>query len=175
MCSSKLSNHLPALIVFDLDETLWPFAVGNNYDHPPPYRKVKGVVCDHLGRQIKPYPDVPDILRWLHKRNILMAAASRTETPDRAVALINLLGWADYLKLQEIYPEPKTTHLENLAKKTLLAFEQMLFFDNEEGNIRDVSKLGVVSHFLNSSNELTWTEMEKGLQCFAQKRFRKVN
>ena len=171
--SSNQSHIRPGLVVFDLDETLWPFSV-EDYEYSPPYRKSGTRIVDSRGDEMRPYPEVPAVLKRLHEDNIEMAAASRTVTPNRAVSLINLLGWSEYLKLQEIYPGSKTTHFKSLQKRTGIPFEDMLFFDNESRNISDVSKLGVTCVLVNYRNGMTFKDLEKGYKALAEKRSKAV-
>jgi len=51
----------------------------------------------------------------------------------------------DRVQEQCIYKANKQTHFKDLQKRTNIAFEDMIFFDNERGNINSVSKLGVCS------------------------------
>lgn len=50
----------------------------------------------------------------------------------------------EYFDHLEIYPGSKMTHFNKLQKATGLAFEDMLFFDDEARN-RNVETLGVTS------------------------------
>eukprot|EP01147_Barroeca_monosierra_P005094 gene5094-8774_t len=43
----------------------------------------------------------------------------------------------------EIYPGSKVTHFQHIHKRTGIPYNEMLFFDNEYRNIRDVQRLGV--------------------------------
>ena len=80
--------------------------------------------------------------------------ASRCDEPDWARQLLKLFTiddgrsfWQalDDGRLAEIYKGNKKTHLKALKQKTGVAFEDMLFFDDDMENIRNVSELGVVS------------------------------
>lgn len=155
----------PALVVFDLDETLWPYGI-DLFIVKPPYRKSGAHVVDATGQRMDPFPNVEPILKRLHEHNILMAAASRTTFPDGAFSLISLYGWDKYLKLYEIYPGSKTTHFKSLANKTGIRLEDMLFFDNETRNIADVSQLGVTCVMVDSETGLTWKDLEEGFKAF---------
>jgi len=75
--------------VFDLDFTLWD-AGGTWCDHTlPPYTSVNGYIRDAAGRQIYLFPDVRSILHKLSRKDILMAVASRTHSPDTARKLMS--------------------------------------------------------------------------------------
>lgn len=54
------------------------------------------------------------------------------------------LGWDKYVPYKEIFPGCKITHFENLVKHTRIPLGEMLFFDDEERNIRDLTSVGVV-------------------------------
>ena len=45
--------------------------------------------------------------------------------------------------LIEIYYGTKTNHLRTIASKTGIALEEMIFFDNQSDNCRDVADIGV--------------------------------
>lgn len=45
--------------------------------------------------------------------------------------------------VEQIRYQSKTRHFEEIARETGLAYEQMLFFDHEPSNCRDVAALGV--------------------------------
>mmetsp|Transcript_15317 Transcript_15317/g.15228 ORF Transcript_15317/g.15228 Transcript_15317/m.15228 type:complete len:94 (+) Transcript_15317:1-282(+) len=51
----------------------------------------------------------------------------------------------DRVQEQCIYKGNKQTHFHDLQKRTNIAFTDMIFFDNERGNIQSVAKLGVCS------------------------------
>ena len=48
-----------------------------------------------------------------------------------------------YIRYKAIYPKNKKTHFEQLQQESGVPYEEMLFFDNEFRNIRDVKSLGV--------------------------------
>eukprot|EP00961_Rhodomonas_salina_P178541 2408223-Rhodomonas_salina.1 len=45
--------------------------------------------------------------------------------------------------IEEIYVSAKSKHFASIHKATGIAYEDMLFFDNEEHNCRTVASLGV--------------------------------
>lgn len=140
-------GSLPSLFAFDLDYTLWPFWVDT---HPTaPFRfSTPTVVLDRANRPYSFYSSVPRILHALRSKDILIAAASRTHAPDLARQVLSLLeiegdkaiGYFDYM---EIYPGSKITHFKRLAKDTGIAYEDMLFFDDEHRNVEVDEELGV--------------------------------
>ena len=166
---SFLSRIRPRLVVFDLDETLWPWGV-DDFVMKPPYRKVKDGVRDARGVRMDPFPDVHDILKQLRENQIPMAAASRTTYPEGAFSLLKLLGWNELLQYKEIYPGSKITHFKRLNAASGVPFEDMIFYDNEDRNIVDVSKLGVTCVLVDSYTGVTWKSLEKGFKAFAERK-----
>lgn len=131
------------LVVFDLDFTLWD-AGGTWCDHTnPPYKGVNNHIEDSYGSHIVLYPDVREILEQLSARQITMALASRTSAPSWARQLLKLFDIDHYFRYQEIYPGSKTTHFKQLQSQTGIAFEDMVFYDDEMRNITEVASLGV--------------------------------
>lgn len=67
----------------------------------------------------------------------------------------------------EIYPSSKIKHFESLQKRTGLAYEDMLFFDDEARN-RDTESLGVTMWLVRDG--VTWAEVEKGVKEWRKRR-----
>eukprot|EP00052_Salpingoeca_macrocollata_P010131 m.79237 g.79237 ORF g.79237 m.79237 type:complete len:183 (-) comp17410_c0_seq1:115-663(-) len=144
---------LPKLVAFDLDDTLWS----------PEMEMIAGLPfrrCEHTGRvtdraneEIQLFPDVHDILHDLHTQEhfqgVQVAYASRTMCPENAFECLELIMAKNVVSLKdlghhfEIYPGNKTTHFQKFKEASGVAFTDMLFFDNEMRNIRDISRLGV--------------------------------
>jgi magnesium-dependent phosphatase 1 len=95
---------------------------------------------------------VPAILAAAQERSIPLALASRTHTPDRAQRLLKMLTVAqaggqrgkawDLFANRQIYPGDKRTHMKAIQKALGVAFEDMLFLDDEQRNV-NVEQLGV--------------------------------
>jgi len=136
------------LAVFDLDFTLWDCG-GTWCDHTnPPYYKQNGIIRDRDERGIILYPDVRSILDHLNEQKVLMSVASRTGAPDWADELMRLFNIKKYFKYFEIYPGSKLNLFKSLQKKTGLAYQNMIFFDDEYRNIEEVGRLGVETVFV---------------------------
>ncbi|XP_046384305.1 magnesium-dependent phosphatase 1-like [Ischnura elegans] len=155
----------PKLIAFDLDYTLWPFWVDTHVD--PPFRKTpRGDVLDQRGTKVKHYPEVPKVLQKLSSKGYDLAVVSRTGEVRGANQLLQLYGWERFFKFKEIYPGQKTKHFERLHSKSGVEYNQMLFFDDEMRNIRDVSTLGVTCIFVQDGT--TESVVENGLKEFSK-------
>ena len=136
---------LPKLIIFDLDFTLWDCG-GTWCDClSPPFTVRNNRIWDRGDRQIRLYEDVSSILDQCDADGVPMALATRTEQPPWARELIDLLGLSHRFVHAEIYPSSKLKHFAELQKASGIDFAEMLFFDDEMRNIREVSKLGVTS------------------------------
>ncbi|XP_062500659.1 magnesium-dependent phosphatase 1-like isoform X2 [Corticium candelabrum] len=132
----------PELIVFDLDYTLWPFWVDTHVS--PPFKSDgKGGAYDRNNYHIELYPDVRDLLNELAEKEIKLAAASRTEAPAAAHDLLKELNMDNYFHYKEIYPGSKTAHFKRFRAMSGVRYIDMLFFDDEQRNITDISRLGV--------------------------------
>ena len=159
-------EHLPKLIVFDLDFTLWDCG-GTWCDCLSPPFKLGEFLVDSQGRQIDLYPDVKAILEWCSKKQIPTALASRTERPDWARELLLRLAIAGRFDWQEIYPSSKIRHFESISKESGFAFEEMLFFDDEMRNIRELEAVGVACFCVQSG--MSAAVFDEGLKLFALK------
>ncbi|XP_050455017.1 magnesium-dependent phosphatase 1-like [Cataglyphis hispanica] len=153
----------PKVIVFDLDYTLWPFWVDTHVT--PPFRRgAQNKVVDTYGYTIKYYSDVPNILKLLSEEGYELGIASRTSEIKGAKQLLDLFDWNKYFKYVEIFPGSKVTHFFNIQKSSQADYKDMLFFDDETRNIREVGKLGV--HAILVKDGITHHVIKNALQSF---------
>ena len=135
----------PALVVFDLDLTLW--TCGNSIWcdclTPPFFQDSQGRLSDREGSHIRLYQDVPQILDALHQAGCKIGIASRTSAPSWACQLLELLGVAHRFDYQAIYPGDKQRHFRQLQEESSVPLDAMVFFDDERRNIVSVGQLGV--------------------------------
>ena len=156
------------LIVFDLDFTLWN-AGGTWCDHlTPPFQYCQGRVVDQYDAQVTLYPDVIRILDWCQTHGLSMGLASRTYEPTWAKNLLDLFDIRDRFQYEEIYPGDKDRHFKSLRKQTGFSYDQMVFFDDELRNIRDVAQLGVQA--VHVEDGVTWDVFVKAVDYSANNR-----
>ena len=134
------------------------------------------------------YPCIPSILYSAHSLNLPLALASRTSAPDQAQKLLKLLhvptpksadprdaeaattapvqAW-NFFKYKEIYPGDKRTHMRKLHEASGVAYEDMVFFDDEQrnGNVRE---LGV--HFWLVPDGVTDDEVDRAVGAWRKER-----
>ena len=135
-------------------------------------------VVDSDGTEVQMFDDVPEILKVLHTSEEFseteVAVASSTTYPQWARSCMKLLN-IDELECnletiinykQAIYPRNKKVHFRELTKVSGVDYEDMLFFDNESYNIREVSELGVTC--IHCSEGRTWEHFERGLDSHNQ-------
>jgi magnesium-dependent phosphatase 1 len=136
--------------------------------------------------------DADDSLLQLRQLNIKVAAASRTDTPELAREMLKLLkvpvepqpmpGSAksssthlskaiDFFDHMQIYPGSKIGHMEKIYEATGIAFEEMLFFDDESRN-REVERLGVVMWLVKDG--VTNDEIDKGVLSWRKRNKRQL-
>ncbi|KAJ3718194.1 magnesium-dependent phosphatase-1 [Lentinula raphanica] len=163
-----MTTHLPKLVVFDLDYTLWDLWIDTHVTGPL-HRDKNNVneVLDKYNRPISFYEHIPQILHRLRTAGVTIAAASRTSAPTLARSALNLLlvppmtgsgskeGPVKAMKAIEFFDQleivtqvrSKLTHFKRLHKKTGIPYSEMLFFDDEHRN-REVEELGVTFHLV---------------------------
>ena len=147
------------LFVFDLDFTIWD-AGGTWCDHTtPPYARRDAYIEDAENRIISLFPDVLPILERLSSEGFEVAVASRTHSPSIAKALMNLFDIQKYFSFLEIYPGSKIQHFNQLQSASNIPFREMLFFDDEQRNIDEVSQLGVKAALVHDG--LSWEDLNK--------------
>lgn len=79
------------------------------------------------------------------------------------------LDWDKYISFKEIYPGCKTTHFENLSKHSRIPYNEMLFFDDEDRNIKDITAIGVVCVLVDDRG-VTRKTVREGLLKFEKER-----
>ena len=116
------------------------------------------------------YRDVPSILYSAKSltKPILLATASRTHTPDLANTLLKQLTIKqssrraiEYFDYMQIFPGDKKQHLSKINKASGVAYEEMLFFDDEVRN-RNVESLGVVMCLVRDG--VSRSEIDRGVR-----------
>jgi len=157
----------PKLLVFDLDYTIWPFWCDTHVT--PPFRADKSNrILDKHKNKVKLYPESKKLLQLLKEKDFLIAAASRTETPDVAEKLLNLFEINQYFDFKQVYPGCKIKHFQNIQKDSGVEFEDMVFFDDEHRNIEDITSLGVTCQYV--ENGVSFDEVDKCFKLFREKR-----
>ncbi|WIA09098.1 hypothetical protein OEZ85_008511 [Tetradesmus obliquus] len=155
-------SSLPKVLVLDLDYTVWPYW------------------CEMYSPSDKPpglYPEAGAIIDACRERQMLVAAASRTPTPDVARAFMQKLGLDARFDNIQLIPaangydshsaQKDTCHLPNIRQATGCEYSSMLFFDDERGNVTKVSRLGVCSVLVPTSVGLCLKTFKEGLDKFA--------
>lgn len=153
-----------SLVVFDLDFTLWDCG-GLWVDcTSPPYRKTGGKIIDSADRVMRIYPDIPEILEKVDAMDCELALASRTERPEWARELLDLMNYRHRFHYEEIFPSSKVAHFKNLKRDSGIEWNEMLFFDDEHRNIVEVGELGVKC--VEVSRGVDLAVFERGLSMF---------
>eukprot|EP00611_Tribonema_gayanum_P021610 TRINITY_DN418_c0_g2_i2.p1 TRINITY_DN418_c0_g2~~TRINITY_DN418_c0_g2_i2.p1 ORF type:complete len:330 (-),score=85.60 TRINITY_DN418_c0_g2_i2:73-1014(-) len=148
---AEIPNVVPRLVVFDLDKTCWlpeMFQLKG-----APFRVAAGRVLDREGTEVALRPDVRTVLEELYTHPGLsstrIACASRTNRGNWSRQVMELFVVFDGLLMSELFdfveiqPGDKTAHFDELTTLSKVPYDEMLFFDDWERNIKDVSPLGV--------------------------------
>ena len=156
-------------MVLDLDFTLWPFTVDTQL-RSPFHQTENGAVRDSAGREVRPFPEAGQVLERLHAKGYTMAVASRSRDAPGCEQLVKLFGWHKYFKYMEIYPGCKKKHFSRIRKRSKISLSDMIFFDDDGINIRDISRLGVVSILVSGTSGINKYLVNIGLAKFAKER-----
>ncbi|GMF62677.1 unnamed protein product [Phytophthora fragariaefolia] len=175
--SSQQWTRIPRLVVFDLDYTLWCPYIDVLNGGPFTETEDPCVVVDRYGEELSLLPDVQAVLDVIETdpkfRGTKVAIASRTGEIEAAKECMGLLkvsiggemktleSIASYV---EIYPTCKVAHFKEFEQQSGLAYEDMLFFDDEHRNIQDIKRLGATCQFCRDG--LTWTSWLQGMEAY---------
>ncbi|KAG7377421.1 hypothetical protein PHYBOEH_000879 [Phytophthora boehmeriae] len=89
--------------------------------------------------------------------------AEDTDESEEDVVKRSLQSVVDY---EAIYPRNKRVHFEQLKKDSGVPYEDMLFFDNEYGNVSDIQRLGVTCAYCPQGlTEGSWLQ---GMEAFQE-------
>ena len=147
----------PKVVVFDLDGCLWdPEMYMLSWRGGAPFTPDGDAMLAQSGERVVLLGAARDILRQLRTTDdwsgTKVAISSRTDEPAWAAELLDkfrvddmVLG--DCFDAREITKESKSSHFRRLKEKYECDYEDMLFFDNEYGNCREISQLGVTVAF----------------------------
>ena len=176
---TTMDKRVPKLVAFDLDGTIWTPDMYMLWGGGSPFRFVSNEeLRDSSNAKVKLLGISGEILDTI---------ATEEEWADTKVAWVSCTdepSWADECmrkfktpmgvplvdRVQEqcIYKANKQVHFRDLQKRTNIAFEDMIFFDNERGNIYSVERLGVCSVYCPSG--MTRNIWESGLASWLQQR-----
>lgn len=173
--------NLPKLIAFDLDGTVWTPDMYQLWGGGAPftYNDSNNQLIDKKGNTVRLLGISDTIMHDLKSTSVLseiiVAWVSCTDEPVWANECMNKFltnpgrkPIATAADTSQIFTANKQNHFRNLKKEyPHIEYKDMLFFDNEYGNIRDVKKLGV--HCVHCENGLTAEVWRSALQDFSNK------
>jgi magnesium-dependent phosphatase 1 len=176
-------EHAPALIVFDLDNTLWT----------PELYQIRQKNSPVAGRDISLFPGALEILQFLADcqnngdspssplKNTKLAIASRTNKGAWAEQLlleffvclssddVTLSPIRDLFHHVEIYTGSKKKHFAALRNAAGCTYSDMLFFDDDARlNLNEVSQLGVLC--CHTATGITVPQFEQSLLKYSELR-----
>lgn len=157
------------MIVFDLDGTLWYTCVT---ERPSPYNYLSSTSVQDSTNRLShaylshSYPEVAQVLARLSSLGYKLGIASRATPASDALLLIQTFGWKSYFDHIVIHGGKKDIHFTELQKQSKIPFKSMLFFDDEEGNITDVSPLNVICYMTRHPIGTNRQVVQKGLEKF---------
>ncbi|PWY94470.1 hypothetical protein BO94DRAFT_531447 [Aspergillus sclerotioniger CBS 115572] len=119
-----------------------------------------------------------------HSKNIPLALASRTHTPDLARDMLKALHIIptfsdnpaaktksvralDYFDYVQIFPANKTQHFSRIQQASGVSYEEMLFFDDEARNRNVETELGVT--FCLVKDGMTREEVDRGVRAWRKR------
>lgn len=145
--AQQLLSAFPALIVFDLDNTIWTPELYQLRTHE------RAGTTPIAGKDVTLFEGskavVDAIRRGDYPSGTKFAVASRTKSVEWAQDLLDQFKLRELMDYVEIFPGNKRTHFANLKKASGVDYDQMLFFDDARdgkfGNCEPVSELGVLA------------------------------
>ncbi|KAJ1455369.1 magnesium-dependent phosphatase-1 [Pelagophyceae sp. CCMP2097] len=181
MRNSAMAPARPKVYVFDLDNCCWlpeMYQLWGGGGAPFTGPDAKNELRDVAGTRVHLLGNVAEIWGKLHADNEIVAVASRSDEPTWARECLKKFkvdaagtSMMDVVTEGrcEIYKGSKVIHLRKIAEKTNVALEDMVFFDDDAQNIRDVAAIGVTSIFTPDGEGVTFEALEKARAAFAQK------
>lgn len=158
------SKKLPEIVVFDLDYTLWPFwcETKTKWDEPVLYPDALAIIDAVRSFVHVVSHQLP--VTVIRSKNLKVAAASRTPTPQIANVFLDKLGGkvVSVMRLDDMCldlrqrfdsialipassgwdhstAQKDTAHFPKIQRETGIEYTKMLFFDDEQQNIQKVN------------------------------------
>ncbi len=162
------------LVAFDLDGTIWSPDMYMLWGGGAPFNQVSPThLKDRSGQSVNLLGVSGEVLDGFGRgklEGVMPSWVSCTDEPSWADECLNLFQTTSgstlksCVELEMIFKANKKTHFRKLQDETGIQFGDMLFFDNEMGNIRSVSELGVKCVFC--PDGLTGEAWKEGLEMF---------
>jgi magnesium-dependent phosphatase 1 len=175
-----MTPRTPKLVAFDLDGTVWTPDMYMLWGGGAPFtvNDPKKSLVDKVGAEVRLLGAVSQILDDLHTKeewqDTVTSWVSCTDEPSWAQECLQKFQTSSGVpfkdvvepKAEMIFKSNKKDHFKKLkANFPHLDYSDMIFFDNESGNIRSVSTLGVLSVYC--PDGMTQEIWESGLVKFA--------
>mmetsp|Transcript_9117 Transcript_9117/g.13724 ORF Transcript_9117/g.13724 Transcript_9117/m.13724 type:complete len:242 (+) Transcript_9117:65-790(+) len=173
-----IEHCCPEMIVLDLDFTIWPTFFAE-HTLPPyvcldavPEEYPSTVLCvdrsTRKPRTLSLYSCVRSTISWCLQRGIRLSVCSRSSNYHGAEAILKCLGMWNVFECPQIYSGRKTLHFRNLRGCTNIPYSDILFFDDDQRNIKVCGGIGVTCTLVNRSIGFDgWTLLE-GLKQHAR-------
>lgn len=178
-----LPKIIPKLVAFDLDGTLWypemyqlsygsPFTVVD--DGTKSLLTKNGKKVSLLGSTARILDELKTLTIWKETK---IAWVSTTDEPDWAKECLrkfrttpNKIIIGDCADDEEIYYGNKKQHFKNIKKRfPEINYDEMIFYDNQMDNIRNVRELGVFCVYCpDGMTQEIWEEGLKGYESFKE-------
>ena len=146
--SNMASKTIPKVFVFDLDGCCWDPEMYELWGGGAPFKENNdGTLADRNGTRVRLLGDVKNILHDLKTdpkySDSIVAVASTCDEPSWARECIRKFDVGGGLKMFDVFQEDvteiykaygKDEHMREIAKKTGVSLEEMIFFDNQTNN-----------------------------------------
>ncbi|XP_054290386.1 magnesium-dependent phosphatase 1-like isoform X1 [Macrosteles quadrilineatus] len=124
------------LIIFDVDDTLWPFKVDKDPRFNDPFTIKSGENNTAIvnGHKIEAYPEVQETLLELIEKGYVLAAVALSNSTDKVMALMNALDLTQHFKYMEMAEGPdKMSLITEICKRSEIPLEDVLYFEKDCG------------------------------------------
>lgn len=151
----KETGPLPRLAVLDLDHTLFRCYLDYDSCGPPYSRAGEDIVTDRNGSKVSLYPESRLVCEALQSAGVKLCVASRSPVERWYKQVLDVLELRECFQPCYIhggsdigYPGTKRGHFINIRRATGIAYGDMVFIDDEYGNIEDMEAEGVVCQYV---------------------------
>lgn len=172
-------QQVPKLVAFDLDGTIWSPDMYMLWGGGSPFRFVSNEeLRDSRNSKVKLLgisgailDDIATEEKWEGTKVAWVSCTDEPSWADECMEKFRTpmgVPLVDRVQEQCIYKANKQSHFRDLQERTGIAFDDMIFFDNEGGNIDSVERIGVCSVYC--PNGMTKKIWESGLASWSQRR-----
>ncbi|XP_046674164.1 magnesium-dependent phosphatase 1-like [Homalodisca vitripennis] len=160
---------LPELVVFNVDEIIWPYKVDEVMTPPLKASNMKYQIKDRMGKVFELSPDAGRILEELFHRWYSVGGLVQSTDVGKIEEIMNLFDIDKFFKYFEVFPKlpgSKIKHLTRISERAKVPLEDVLYFDSNKEDLEEMRNLGITSVYVDPKEGITYKHATEGFRLY---------